>query len=1277
MDQEIEEMLARIPDNTDPALCINALALHFMNGRDVTGASRNVHYAINLFGRAVKTAAPNHPKRAMFLNNLSGSQLERFKITKIRADLENAVGAAKEAVDITLLEHPNSSDAALYQNTLGSCLGQRYEVTGELQDLSHAVKALEASVKATSSNEPIRAIRLYNCSESLNLRYEKSDEIEDLQQSIELAEEALGLIAVDHQIYVRLVQVLFQRFVRLHETKGLLQDLERALRVLIDAVKAVPPLHPSREMFEKLLVSGFCFFGKKARDVSDLDHTIEMAEEFAKNIASEVDDRNELLASLGLLHTMQWELTGRLLNIDRAVDLGEEQLNALPPYHHNRSECLTALGKRFGMRYQSTGDIEDINRAIKLSDEAVETTPSHHRTRYRSLDGLGNSLLMRFERTGDMQELHRAVKILDEAMRCAPDDGSERAVQLSIFGNCLFRRYERMSMLQDLTSAISAQEEAIRITNEDDPVRPRLLNGLMTALGRRFERTTQIEDLDRAIRIGNEAVKASSSNTADRSMYLQNVGLWLRRRYATGGKLQDLDEAIDALDEATDVLEKATGNPDSQSFRRAVYTNNLGNSLHQRYEATQKMADLDRAIDCLSLAARIFPFDHAHRAMCLSNLGTSLFKRWSRTGSTQDVKDTIQVLQESWELKNTLPHHRVFVGQLLATYFAGESDWRKAHDILEEAVGLLPLITPRSLQVEDQQHLLKRVSVTATLAAAAALGNDCTALHALQLLELGRGVISGLLLDMRTDVSSLKQEHPDLAQQFTSLCEEINSSEITDSSSGLEAVKMVLDIREERRRKADEELGQLLEDIRAQNGFHDFLRPLSGEAFMNIAAKGPIVVINVSFYRCDAILVERHQIRSLKLPLLKLADVNTAARQLIDSSVVELGMLEWLWDTTAQPILDTLGLKESPKNDEWPRVWWIPTGPLCHLPIHAAGHHKDGSVNTVLDRVMSSYSTSIKALLHGRHRKAHTISQSKLGSAVLVAMTETPDLGPNTYLGSAAKEVDTLSSLCPQLNLEPVQPARCKKDVLDGLRSCFIFHFAGHGKLNSVDPSRSSLLLEDWKDNPLTVADLRDQNFQEFAPFLGYLSACSTGTSKMTALADEGIHLINAFQLSGFRHAIGSLWDVSDMHCVDVAKILYRTMIGTGISDDAVCFGLHSAVRALRSPDCERTSTNASTDCQDMQERTSVSNIIAGGENSVDYTSRSAGQSEDSPVHDNTGRSNREYRAAPNADDEEPEKVKYNGLREERNAYLVEDQDEQPTNMADPRIWAPFIHYGV
>jgi len=47
--------------------------------------------------------------------------------------------------------------------------------------------------------------------------------------------------------------------------------------------------------------------------------------------------------------------------------------------------------------------------------------------------------------------------------------------------------------------------------------------------------------------------------------------------------------------------------------------------------------------------------------------------------------------------------------------------------------------------------------------------------HVLELLKLGRGVIAGLLLEMRTDISEIERRHPVLAIEFVFFRDELDS----------------------------------------------------------------------------------------------------------------------------------------------------------------------------------------------------------------------------------------------------------------------------------------------------------------------------------------------------------------------------------------------------------------------------------------------------------------------------------------------------------------------
>jgi hypothetical protein len=359
--------------------------------------------------------------------------------------------------------------------------------------------------------------------------------------------------------------------------------------------------------------------------------------------------------------------------------------------------------------------------------------------------------------------------------------------------------------------------------------------------------------------------------------------------------------------------------------------------------------------------------------------------------------------------------------------------------------------------------------------------------------------------------------------------------------------------RASRRYEARKEFDKVLAKIQKMPGFEDFLLPPSEAEIKATARCGPIVVINVSKRRCDALLVEPRQIRALPLTRLSIEEVERKAR---GGDLGSHEVLEWLWYTVTEQILDALGFNHTPSsNDSWPHVWWIPTGPLSKFPLHAAGDHSSRSQATVLDRVMSSYASSIKALIHGRSRQ---LQHGTSAQALLVAMEHTPG---NDMLPFATKEVAMVRNLCGSMSLLPIEPECRKQDVESHLRDCRIFHFAGHGGTDEYDASNSRLIL---RDGTLRVAELLEMNLLERSPYLAYLSACGTGRIKDERSVDESIHLISAFQLAGFRHVIGTLWEVRDELSVDMARITYKGISDGAMTDESVCRGLHHASRTLR-----------------------------------------------------------------------------------------------------------------
>jgi len=669
-------------------------------------------------------------------------------------------------------------------------------------------------------------------------------------------------------------------------------------------------------------------------------------------------------------------------------------------------------------------------------------------------------------------------------------------------------------------------------------------------------------DLGAVIQLSQEALNDTPKDHPDRARRLHSLGVEYGNRYQRTGVMTDIETAIQRFQEALD--NTLDDHPD-----RAYRLQSLGKGYHNRYERTGVMADLEAAIQRFQEALNDTPDDHPDRASRLQHLGDGYVHRYQKTGAKTDLETAIQRYQE---VLDHLPSHifiRLEVSIELLKLHTEAENWSLAYLAASTGVYLIPLLTPRLLENADKQNLLPTAVGLASDAAAVALIAGKTQYEAIQLLEVGRGVILGSLNEMRVDISDLQLKHPQEAEKYIQFRNQLDTPTASTRQVDRFDARTVLTRHSDQRYDAGQKMEQVIKDIRSLPGFDRFLLAPSEDELKAAAVSGPIVIVNVSKYRCDALIIKKSELRTLRLPNLHASDIRARAAAL-RPGLINAQLLEWLWDTIAKPVLDALRLTES-LRDSWPRIWWIATGPLAKFPIHAAGYHSYGS-STVIDRANSSYSSSVRLLIQSRQIRARENAARKPEKVVLVGMQE---------LLHAPQEIDELRGLCNAMNLQVHEPPTNRKDILAALNDCDIFHFAGHGRIDPLDPSKSALLLD---DEALTVTTLFEQNLQSRKPFLAYLSACGTGQMNHDALIDEGLHLIAACQLAGFQHVVGTLWEVNDSSCVDVATITYKLMQEQNISDESVSQGLHHASRRLRdqwvSENIERGAVKRGTEVQ-------------------------------------------------------------------------------------------------
>ncbi|EPS45153.1 hypothetical protein H072_838 [Dactylellina haptotyla CBS 200.50] len=1038
-----------------------------------------------------------------------------------------------------------------------SMLSEKYQRTGSLEDLESAIFRAQEMVAATSQSHPERPARIKDWITLMMAKFKHTNEEDDLSDMKFLAEQigcSIKLVKSRNGISI---EVSLPRSEPNTPTPVATRP-SPSVATRPSQIVAAPRPGSNTPAFNVESILAALQQGMMSQETQIQSGGMPSI----MNTASNPDALR--LGMAASRHGFDFENTGSTASLQLAIEYGEQAVAASSARDYSRPNYVGNLGYLLLRRYELSGERIDIERSIKFCSEAVGLVPLSDPERPMMLRSLGYAYGTKYMLDAEMGALDKAIRYCQEAVDTAAPGDQSVADWMSSLSIWLFRRFQAIGIMEDLEQSIKLNERAIEMPAKLTADLAGRLGNLVNGYEARYRRTRNIEDLKRTIKTAQRAIINYPANHPNRPGSLIQLSNSLSERFKLWRREEDINRVVRILD---GVLARLPHNHPG----RPGWLVNLGLGLSDRFKTTGDKADLFRAVQVTDEGLDAMPVDHKDRGRALNMLCNRLIERALSTGWSHDMDQAVEKCRDGLDSMNLEPSRRLALGFTISKIFIFQFKWEEASKYMELAIEALPLVTSRAAANLDKQLMLEDYSGHASIAAATALNAGKTAEHALRILEIGREVISGLLMDLRGDITELEQHYPGLAKSFVTLRDRLDTPsngplDDTSESSAPARTPNVTD-----RLKAERELDQLLITIRHQPGFENFFLPPTADEMKAAAESGPIIVINVCNIRCDAIIVERDKIRVVKLPKLTDTEAASQARKLQSAtqgnSSEMANILRWLWDSIGEETMSALGFKQEVLDGNWPHVWWVLTGILSQFPIHAAGLHEEGSTESVMDRVISSYASSVKTLIHGRRQRTHSTAPAP-NRAVLVCMDKTEGLGANGRLPFAKKEIEILTGLCPQLSMEPVTPVCIKKDVLKSLETCKIFHFAGHGHSHPTEPSRSALLLHDWMRSPLTVADLQDAKFRKSKvkaslPFLGYLSACSTKVNKSAKLADEGIHLVNALQLAGFQHVVGTLWEVSDSRCVDIARIFYENL-REGMTDEAVRRGLHLAIRTVR-----------------------------------------------------------------------------------------------------------------
>ena len=1049
-------------------------------------------------------------------------------------------------------------DHAGHLSRLGIALRMQFDRTGDPERLALAVRAGETALVRADPDDPELPAMLHDVAVTLKTTYVHGGDRAELLRAVALLEEAVTVLPEDHPRRATYLSSLAAARRLRHDGDS---DLRSAVRLARRAVEIGPTGDAALlSGLATALLTSFRSSGLAA----DLDEAVDVAGAAVASLPAGHPDAPTALADQAAALRTRFDTSGDAADLDGAIRAAGAALTAASRTEPDKAMFRATLGTALLTRYERTGRTADLAKAVRLLQDAVDATPPVHAERAVRLSHLGLALEAQARRSGDRAQLDAAVRSLRAA--CAAVDDPLLPMFLSNLSNVLHTRFDVVGSSTDLTEAVDALADAVAATPSAHPDLPLYLGNLAGARLTRFQHRDQAAgpeeptDLDAAVEAGHRALDLTPADHPSRPIRQTNLGTALRTRgTCEPGGGRDLDEAVELCTAAV------AGQPETDPEHPAMLSN-LASSLLTRYRHGHDPADLAGAVQRLREAVRLTSSDRPVHGIHLSNLGHVLTECGARA-------DAVKACLAAAGVDATPARVRLRAAWHAAELLVGD-DPARAAAAARLAIRLLPTTVSRALGRPDQEDLLTHLSGLAGDAAALVLGAGQAAGDAVEVLEAGRVVLLGQIRDAHPDLTRLRARRPDVADRLTALGVLLDGGAVTGLMGGRDAPVPPsrddgVDHDEDRRMRLAREWDELVAQVRDIDGFADFLLPLRLEALLPAAAGGPVVILNVSRWRCDAIVVRTTGVDVVELPELSHDDVVANVQAYLDaagarqregergdpgSRSAEAALqhcLEWMWDAFAARVLDHLGHTATPTSS-WPRVWWCPTGPLTLLPIHAAGRHRtDG--DSVVDRVVSSYTPTLRALVDARARlPAHSPGSPRM---LFVGMPTTPERSP---LPNVRKEEETVArsfrAHCTRLSGERAVRATVIADLHDHTW----VHFACHGEQDLTDPARGALLLH---DGPLTVTAL---SAQQYRGEVAYLSGCETAVGGID-LPDEAITLASALHFTGFRHVIATLWSVRDLAAVRVAADVYDAVVRNGLPQaDGVATALHQAVRRLR-----------------------------------------------------------------------------------------------------------------
>ncbi|QRV82050.1 CHAT domain protein [Ceratobasidium sp. AG-Ba] len=789
--------------------------------------------------------------------------------------------------------------------------------------------------------------------------------------------------------------------------------------------------------------------------------------------------------------------------------------------------------------------------------------------------------------SANVMDINLSVVYLRKALRAVESSSAQyniKATYLSNLASSLLTRYRLKNLSEDLEECVQRASQAVELVPPMHTLRYKVLDVFSVCVNERSWRLGDMDGLRKAVDLMREVLGTATVPSADRVTYTINLAILLV--HLANATKESPSEANDMLEDAIGLWHSIQDQIPPSHPLYLELAGGLSDALFQKYVLNEDPTLLNQVVDLRTRALELVPDERPDRLKYQKALADALISRYRAysPGNPSDLETAIEGYATAIKYVHC-PQSIRYACSISWVNICVQYGHPSSMEAFEFAVEMYRRLAFVDSNIASRVDQLSMHDTGITSSAARFAIERGQFERAVELLEYGRATFWQQHVAPRTTITKLQSIDPLLASKMADCwrqLEENSSQDLRTARTDEWEQLLATDYRNRKVAELSTKWECLVKEAESVLGPTKLSQRPSFEDLHTRIDSRLVVVVNVSQRGCDALMFAPQWpgVRRLELSKLNM-DIITVMHNRVDSALRRWGrsaeaqtrhfvtgakksvsagngamyeVLRMLWDFIVEPIFSYLQLTPMPLAER-PRIWWLLTGPLSQVPLHAAGPYDSPSSLNAGSYAMSSYIPTL-SVLSVSDGSFNTPKREPID--VLAVAVPTISYLPVNAIPATKKEVEsikaTLESAGAKVNAF-VDHKATTSNILQHLSSSSIAHFACHGMQDIYNPIRSALLLYD-EALPLTriATGIADTTIAPVA----ILSACSTARGDINLL-DESLHIAAAFLFIGFRAAVATLWSIDDQDAPLVFREFYSYLCEQGTKE----IGLDNTSRAL------------------------------------------------------------------------------------------------------------------